>query len=569
LPPIRRHASWLVIAMNILGITAPISWNNAAVLVQDGTLIAAAEEERFIRVKHAPRFPPINAVRFCLKFAGIDFDEVDFIAVGFRHPTDYLFRNMVAEVLEYRWLTLHLQVGSAAEYYIQMSKLKTMFGHFYPEARKKKWIFIPHHIAHASSACRISGFPSANVISIDGSGEDDSGGTYIFQDNKLKLVRKIRTAESLGVLYSHTTDVIGFVRHSDEGKTMGLAPYGSPVVDLDDFFRLDGDWYKANHNWGVKFFQRFGPRRNGAQSISQFHKDLACSVQHRLEEIAVRVAETLHTQSQLPYVTLAGGVTLNCDMNAKLLSSGLFKDIFIQPAAHDAGTALGAAFEVHSRIAGKTNFVMEHAYWGPEYSDKEIKRTLQESKAEFEHHNAIESAVAKLLASGKIVGWFQGRMEWGPRALGNRSILAHPSLTGIKDKINAEVKHREEWRPFAPSILEEEAENYLESPHPSPFMLLTFVVRAEKRHELKAAMHIDNTVRVQTVSARTNPKYHKLIRAFQEITGIGALLNTSFNDREPIVMSPKDALRTYFSTGLDALAIGNFLLQKPDHKVIG
>jgi carbamoyltransferase len=551
--------------MYILGITAPISWNNAAVLIKDGQLLAAAEEERFNRVKHAPRMPPVQSAKFCMDFAGIGLEQVDYIAVGWSHPLSYLYKNIKSELRELRWNSVHLQIGSAAEYFIQLSKLKTSFERLYPKVRGKKWVFIPHHISHAASACRVSGFKETNVLSLDGSGEDDSGGLYSFKNGKLENWRKIRITDSLGVLYSNATDVLGFMRHSHEGKTMGLAPYGKPTISLDEFFWLTDDWYKAAIRWPAKFQRRFGPPRDFNEPLAEKHHNLAASVQHRVEEIAVQMGKGLKKWSPLSNLSLAGGVTLNCDMNAKFLTAGIAEKIFIQPAAHDAGTALGAAMELNARLGGRTDFAMEHAYWGPEYSNDEIESALKESKGEYQYIENIESAAAKLLADGKILGWFQGRMEWGPRALGARSILAHPGLPGMKDKVNLEVKNREAWRPFAPSILEEEVSNYIENSHPSPFMLLTFIVKKEKRDALAAAMHIDNTARVQSVSAKTNPRYHKLIQEFQKLTNIAALLNTSFNDKgEPVVMSPKDALRTFFSTGLDALAMGNFLVQKPE-----
>ncbi len=553
--------------MYILGITAPISWNNAAVLVKDGQLLAAAEEERFTRVKHAPRVPPINAAKFCMDYAGIGLKHIDYIAVGFRSPMDYLIRDLKSEILGKRFNTIHLQIGSAVEYLIQLSKLKTSFEKLYPKVRKKRWVFIPHHIAHAASACRVAGFPETNVLSLDGNGEDDSGGLFSFKGGQLSPIRKVRIEESLGGLYSHTTDVLGFMRHSHEGKTMGLAPYGKPEISLDDFFKVSNGWYQVKPHWIANFHRRFGPPRQPKEPLTEDHKNLAASTQAKLEEIAVQIAKTLKQLSPLSSLALAGGVTLNCDMNAKFLTEGITDNIYIQPAAHDAGTALGAAMELNARLGGRTDFVMDHAYWGPEYSNDEIENYLKESKQKYQFHDAIEADTAKLLADGKIVGWFQGRMEWGPRALGARSILAHPGLPGMKDKINLEVKNREAWRPFAPSILEEEVANYIENPHPSPFMLLTFTVRKEKRDALQAAMHVDNTARVQSVSAKTNPRYHALISEFQKLTDIPALLNTSFNDKgEPVVMTPKDAIRTFSSTGLDALAIGNFLLQKPDRK---
>jgi len=548
----------------ILGVTAPISWNNAAVLIKDGQLIAAAEEERFNRIKHAPRMAPIESVKFCIEYAGIDFEQVDYIAVGWSHPLGQTFKNLKAEFLALYWDTLHLQIGAAAQYLIQMSKFKATIERQYPNSKSSKWVYIPHHLSHAASACRVSGFDETNIITLDGNGEDDAGGLYCLRGNTIQTLKKIGITSSLGYLYSHVTDVLGFMSHSQEGKVMGLAPYGKPVISLDEFFWLSDSWFKTATRWPTKFRRRFGQWREPDLPITNQHKDLAASAQTKIEEIAVQIGKQLKQLSPLPNLALAGGVTLNCDMNAKFLQEGIAENLFIQPAAHDAGTALGAALELNAKLRGNTRFVMEHAYWGPEYSNDEIEAVLRESKLEYTYEKDIEQNVAQLLEKGKIVGWFQGRMEWGPRALGARSILAHPGLPGMKDKVNLEVKRRESWRPFAPSILEEEVKNYVENSCPTPFMLLTFIVKKEKREDLQAAMHVDNTARVQSVSPRHSPRFYKLICEFKKLTDIAALLNTSFNDKgEPIVMTPKDAIRTFSSTGLDVLAIGNFLIQKP------
>ncbi|MCK5305558.1 MAG: carbamoyltransferase [Candidatus Omnitrophica bacterium] len=550
--------------MYILGITAPISWNSAACLIKDGELIAAAEEERFTRIKHAPRIPPVKATKYCLNEAGINMNQVDYIAVGFSSPLVYGLKNLIDETKELNFDRYLQQIGSVFEYKIIMYKLKVTFKEIDPNIANKKFVFFPHHVSHAASAYRVSGFDKANIITLDGSGEDDSGMLAVGEGKDMRILNKIKLRDSLGGLYSNTTDLLGFVRHSQEGKIMGLAAYGKLIPKLEkSILRQKNDMYYLK-KWYYKYlWKEFGPRRKENEELTELHKNIACTVQDIVEKAGIIAAKKLNKESNVDKFCLSGGVVLNCDMNAKILNLPFIKDIFIQPAAHDASSALGAAFELYARLGGKSKFEMSHAYWGPEYSNEGILKVLKEAKTKHKYHENIEEETARLIAEGNLIGWFQGRMEWGPRALGNRSILAHPAKEGIKDKVNREVKHREMWRPFAPSILEEDAPRYVENYYPSPFMLLTFNVKPEMRKYLSQAMHVDNTVRLQTVNKQTNSRYHELITQFKKMTNIPALLNTSFNDRgEPLVESPKDALRTFYSTGLDYLVLGNYIIGK-------
>ncbi len=550
--------------MYILGITAPISWNNAAALIQDGNVIAAAEEERFNRVKHAPRTPPIEAIKFCLDFAKIDLSQVDTIAVGFKSPLAYLPISQWTELRRGSVPNAIAQFGAVAEYAILLQKLKRQLAQIYGEIPPTlKWEFIPHHIAHAASAYYVSGFDKANIISLDGNGEDDCGLLAYGQPSGIDPIHKLSLSDSIGELFGTCTDILGFRKHSDEGKTMGLAAFGSPQY-LKDVVNFKNGAFTLKKGYANELWKEFGPRRPQEEALNERHKDLAASVQSVTEQVGVHLAQGLKNKTKSANFCLAGGVALNCDMNAQILLKGVAENIFVQPAAHDAGTALGAAYEVYVRRGGRSNFVMDHASWGPEYTNEEIEHVLRESKLEYTHHRNIEEVAAESLKNAKILGWFQGRMEWGPRALGNRSILANPAIPQMKEKVNREVKHRENWRPFAPAILAEEVKNYADGAYPSPFMLLFFHVFKEKQKDLAAGIHIDGTARVQSVTEKANPTFYRLLQEMQKKTGVPSVVNTSFNDRgEPIVMSPRHAVRTFFATGLDELFIGNYRIVKP------
>lgn len=549
--------------MYILGITAPISWNSAAALVQDGVLIAAAEEERFLRVKHAPRTPPLQAIRYCLETAGIALRQVECLAVGFDSPASY-FAKMALEEIRNRHFSRVLEgAGATAEYVIQWEKLQRGLRRLDPEAGPLRTIFVSHHVAHAASAYRVSGFSRASVVTLDGNGEDDSGLLAAWDGTRLRRWRTIRLRDSLGVVYSQVTDRLGFIHHSEEGKTMGLAAYGTPRHDFQGLVTVNHDHHRVAPDFERRLANAFGPRRRADEPLGPAHHDWAASVQRLVERAGAMLVDAAVRRTGAADVCLAGGVALNCDMNMVIQALPSVRRLYVQPAAHDAGTALGAAMEAAAQLGETAPFTMDHAYWGPEYSSAEIETVLKESKVAYERCEDIAEAAAELLVQEKIIGWFQGRMEWGPRALGNRSILAHPGVPAMKDRVNGEVKHRELWRPFAPSLLEEQAAEYLERYAPCPFMLVAHRVKPAKAAVLAAATHVDGTVRPQSVSAMTNPLYHRLISRFAQRTGIPAVLNTSFNDRgEPLVMSPRDALRTFWITGLDALAIGPFLLRK-------
>ncbi len=548
--------------MYILGITSTISWNTAAALLKDGQLLAAVEEERLVRIKHAPRLPPLHAIAYCLRTAGITLNEVDYIAVGGRDAAAAGWLGMIQDLREGRLYQMVQTMGSAFEQFILEYRLQRLLAReLGPGGPMPRWVFLPHHECHAASAYACSGFARANLLTLDGNGEDDAGYLGMAEGPRLRRFEKIAPRDSLGFFYGQVTDLLGFRPHSEEGKTMGLAGWGTPTDSLADLLIITDTQFSIRRAAYRRLWETY--RRRPGEPLTDHHRNLAASAQHALEQAALTQARRLYRLSPERRWCLAGGVALNCDMNARLKAEPFMEELFIQPAAHDAGTAIGAAFALYYRLKGTSRFTMSHAYWGPEYSHEEIEAVLRETKVPYTRCSDIATEAAIRLARGEILGWFQGRLELGPRALGNRSILAHPGLAAMKDRVNGEVKHREFWRPFAPSVLAEQAATYFEQAASSPFMLLTFKVRAAKAADLVAATHVDGTARVQTVTCEQNPRFYRLIEQFGQRTGIPAILNTSFNDRgEPLVASPRDALRTFFATGLDALAIGDFLVTK-------
>ncbi len=365
------------------------------------------------------------------------------------------------------------------------------------------------------------------------------------------------------MVYGETTDILGFKPHSHEGKVMGLAGWGKKTLNTSPYWKVTKNGYELLPDWQNKFWGNFGPRRPRSESLNDHHKNVALTVQRFTEKAGQSLARNLYSRNAIGNYCLAGGVALNCDMNAKIKELSFVDNIYIQPAANDAGTAIGAALELANTLGENSDFHMDHAYWGPEYSNDEIETILKEAKISYEKSKNITSHIAKILSEGKIVGWFQGRLEIGPRALGNRSILAHPGQKGMKDKINRKVKHRESWRPFAPSVLDEHGHEYFDNYFTHPFMNLAFNVNQKGMKDISQAVHVDKTARIQSVTQKANPKYHQLISEFSKITNIPALLNTSFNDAEqPLVNTPKEAIKTFFGTGLDILAIGDYIIEK-------
>lgn len=556
--------------MVILGITSPISWNSAAAIVKDGKLLAAVEEERFNGIKHSPRILPLKSIEFCLSFAKVKPSEVDGLAIGFREPWGYWWRTVLENFKERDFYRALRECGTTSEYIVGMVRLKEWLKlkNFRLEGNNGLIIkFYPHHLAHASSAYRCSGFSEANVITIDGQGEDDSGSLWKCKDREIEKIFKIGHHQSLGWVYSETTDLLGFKAHSHEGKVMGLAGWGKRRLPTDNFWEVSEKEYRIRQDWHKNFWQKFGPRRGRYEEITDRHRNIALTVQKFTEGAGIALARKACSKNRSGNFCLAGGVTLNCDTNQRIFELPFVENLFIQPAANDAGTAIGGALELANELGENADFEMKHAYWGPEYSNQEIEQILKESKVSYEKAKDLEKIIAGEIAKEKIVGWFQGRLEIGPRALGHRSILAHPGKKGMKDKVNREVKHREMWRPFAPSILHEAGSEYLKNYTLHPFMVLTFDATKKGLKDLSQTVHVDGTARPQSVEKEVDQRYYDLISEFGRISGIRAVLNTSFNDSEqPLVNTPKEALKTFFGTGLDILAIGDFIVEKPKRK---
>lgn len=556
--------------------------DSAAALLRDGEIVAMAEEERFAREKHTLAFPA-HAIRYCLDEAGISIDDVDYIAYYWDpslHVADQMWH-----IIRYLPRSLGLVRSRLGQNFLPMVRLDhTLRNNLGLSARSKVHQIhrIEHHAAHAASTFLLSPFEEAAILSVDAVGEWASTWFGIGEGNSLRKLGEVGFPHSVGMLYGSVTEYLGFHFASGEGKVMGLAPYGDPKVYLPEFrkivrlepegrFSLDMSYfeyhlYGRGHWVSDKFARVFGPPRRREEPIEKRHEDVAAALQRITEEVSLHMAEHLHAVTGKRNLCIAGGVGLNSVMNGRILQHGPFEEIFIQPAANDAGTAIGAALWVHSCLLGLPRPpAMEHAYWGPTFTDEEIAATLAryDGRLVYRQLDDPARAGAEIIARGEILGWFQGRMEFGPRALGNRSILADPRWPEMKDLLNARVKHREPFRPFAPSVLEERTGEYFTVDHLSPFMILVFDVRPEKRALVPAITHVDGTGRVQTVSRETNPRYWALISEFERLTGVGLVLNTSFNVMgEPIVCQPHEAIECFLNTGIDRLIIGDYLVEK-------
>jgi len=564
----------------VLGISCYYHDSGTA-LLRDGRLIAAAEEERFNRKKHFNGFPE-QAIRYCLHEAGITIDDVDHI-VFYEKPL-VKFNRILETILgcwpfTYSqwlkaiplWLGHRLRIGSEIQ-----DRLGT----------EKSILYCQHHLAHAASAFLVSPFEEAAIITADGVGEWTTTSWGVGRGHQIEMHKEVRFPHSVGLLFSAVTAYLGFRVNDAEWKVMGLAPYGRPkyvdnfrqVVDIKDdgSIRLDlryfAHTYSTTRTFNQRWEQLFGqPQRRPEADLTDFHRDIAHSGQKIVEEIMIKMAAHVHRETGMDQLCLAGGVGLNCVANWRILQESGFKEIFIQPAAGDSGGALGAAFYVYNTaLANPRTFRMDHALWGPAYDDEQVKAALDHANAEYVHvddEDELLRRTARMIADGKVVGWFQGRLEFGPRALGARSLLADPRDPKMKDVINAKVKFREAFRPFAPAILKEHAHEYFEMPEgmDAPYMLLVPRVREDKRDVIPAVTHQDGTGRVQTVTEDTNRRYYRLIRAFGELTQVPVVINTSFNVRgEPIVCSPTDAYHTFVHTGIDVLVIGDYIVtQKP------
>jgi len=555
--------------VNILGINC-FSHDTAAALLQDGTPVAFVEEERFNREKHTKAFPD-DAIEFCLRAGGITIADVQVVAFAHRAGVD--FARGAADALKRLPLS---GKRLAAQAYVDWSLAAKQ------RAFRQRWGFrgpvinVGHHQAHAASAFFASGFEEAAVLTMDRGGDFLSTTLGHGRAHRLRTLREVRNPHSLGEIYTAITGWLGFHPNADEGKVMGLAPYGTDryVPIFRQFIRLVPDgtftvnlsWFRYQLEWGPlssRFLDRFGPPRVPESEITDHQKDVAFGVQAITEQAGLHLARALHAITGSRNLALAGGVALNSVMNARLLSETPFDHIFIQPAASDAGNALGAALHVwHHQLGRPRRWRMEHAFLGPEYPDSDFKELLASRKLPFTEVADPAGEAAELLASSKIVGWFQGKAEVGPRALGARSILADPRRAEMKDVVNAEVKHREGFRPFAPSVLDERGLQFFQGYYPNQFMLLVLPIVKDKRDVNLAVTHVDGTGRLQSVD-KVNQPYYRLIEEFDRRTGVPVVLNTSFNLRgEPIVHRPEEALTDFLNTGMDALFLGPYLVEK-------
>lgn len=583
--------------MNILGLNA-FHGDAAAVLLKDGQIAAAIEEERLNRRKHCAGFPAL-AADAVLKQAGITPAQLDHVAIS-RDPKANLYKKILF-TLQKRPSFTKLVKNRLANVAKVRSVNDSLFAALNVKASEVKAKFhnVEHHKSHISSAFFVSPFEEAACLSIDGFGDFVSTMRGVGRDRDLEILDRVEFPHSAGLFYTAITQFLGFHKYGEEWKMMGLAPYGKPTFvpalrnvirplpgghfELDlDYFRhhsegVEMSWDEGSPHLGQVFSDKLatllGPPRD-TEDPEFFGKwaDIAHSAQVVYEEIFFHVLRDLHSRTGLSKLALAGGCALNSVANGKIFEQTAFRDVFVQPAAGDNGTAIGAAFYVqHAVLRQPRAFVMEHAYTGPSFDDAAVEAAISKARA-----NGWDSAitvrhvddavlfrdVATAIAAGKVVGWFQGGMEFGPRALGDRSIVADPRRADMKQILNTRIKHRETYRPFAPSILEEKVQDFFERDEPSPFMLMVYKVRAEQRSRIPAVTHVDDTGRVQTVSAKTNPRYHNLISEFARQTDIPMVLNTSFNEHEPIVTTPAEAISCYLKTRMDMLALGNWILTR-------
>jgi carbamoyltransferase len=564
----QRISSELVIT---LGINYSQMHDSSACIIRDGELLFAVAEERISRLKHDARFPQL-AIQACLDFTKTTPAQLDEVCFGWQR-TGKLYGHDLKLYASGRWPINYSNVLNSSRYFLSMwhqesgaVPFRRTFG-----ATKARMRFVDHHFAHALSAYAYSGFEDSAVVVMDGRGAWEATTIWHGHNGRLDPVLTINYPDSIGLFYSEFTAFLGFVRNSDEWKVMGLAPYGKPGLDLGKFIdasafppRVHYRQLVANGGPFSTIIPHLGEPRVPESEISDLHKNIAFAVQDACEQAMMSVVRLALEKTGSRNLCLAGGVALNSKANGKIAASGLVEQFFVQPAASDDGVALGAALAPYVDDNGKVPIkAMRHGYWGPFFEDAAIESNLQTYKLRYTRLTDPASTAAELLAQGKILGWFQGRMEFGPRALGNRSILADPRDPEMNAKVNNAVKFREWWRPFAPSFKKEAAGDYLESATDSPFMIVTAQVRPEKRSIIPSVTHVDGSARPQTVEKEINPLYWRLIDEFGKRTGVPVIMNTSFNLRgEAIVNTPTDAIRTFFSSGMDALVIGCYLVTK-------
>jgi carbamoyltransferase len=555
----------------------------AAAIVSDGRIIAAAEEERFVRIKHVTALP-VHAIRYCLKTAGVQLSDLGAVAVPWKYwqigRRGALALGAMMRSPQLFWVKGRRSAERLGQEWKELAFLGSYLHRKIDGTRGPQPVFLDHHLCHAASSFLVSPFDRAAVLVVDGASEAHTTMLARADRNGITVERRIALPHSLGQFYAAMTAYLGFKPDHDEYIVMGLAAYGEPrfaqaireqILPLlpNGDFRLNAsllDFHLARLRiFSPALLTLLGPNRHPEAEITQRHRDVAASVQLVLEETLLHLARALRQTTGLDRLCLAGGVAYNCVANSRLLRESGFRDIYVPPAAGDSGAALGAALWLNYRRGSLTERTeMTSASWGPEFSDEECRSALERVglSAHRMPDEQLCETVAGELALGRLVYWFQGRMEWGPRALGNRSLLADPRREDMRALINAKVKLREPFRPFAPSVLAERAGEFFELPAPSPFMLFTASVRASAKGVIPAVVHVDGSARVQTVDAQSNPRYRRLIEAFDRLTGVPVLLNTSFNVHEPIVCTPDEAVHCFLRTEVEWLVLGNYLASR-------
>ena len=582
--------------MLILGLNT-YHGDSSACILENGELVTAVEEERFRRIKHWAGFPS-EAIRYCLKEANIDVKDLDLIAVN-RRPTSNILKkaifsfcrrpslNLIKDRLKNARKVKGIKSKLAEQFQMDTSKLKAKLYH------------IEHHVAHLSSTFFVSPFDKAAVVSVDGFGDFVGAMWGVGQGENIEFRERIFFPHSLGLFYQSITQYLGFNKYGDEYKVMGLAPYGEPVylekmrniihLDRNGMFKLNLEYF-IHHTENVpmaweggepqiqpvfsqKLVELLGPARKSDEDINERHKNIASSLQAMYEEAFFHLLHSIYEKTKVRTLCLAGGCAMNSVANGKIIDKTQFEEVYIPPAAGDAGGCIGAAFYVwHTVLKQPRSFVQETPFLGPVFSDCEIKTVLENHESlskkkeysieKFEDSNRLCQMAARLISDGKVIGWFQGKMEWGSRALGNRSILADPRYAKMKDVLNARIKFREPFRPFAPSILLEKTGDYFETDYPDPFMMKVYPVRSHMRTVIPAVTHVDGTGRLQTVRREDNQLYWQLIKEFEKLTGVPIVLNTSFNENEPIVCTPGEALDCFLRTKMDVLVMGKYVIQR-------
>ena len=557
----------------ILGINY-VGADASASLLKNARIIASAMEERFTRIKKDRSFPT-NAINFCLKYANLTIEDIDLVTY-YMIPED-LFNNLVIHHLGKYYPKSIPLFTSTLNRALKVNNVEK-------EIRERlnyhgKIYFCDHHLAHIASSFFLSEFDDAAAISMDGLGEIASTFIADVENNEIKVLKRVDFPHSLGMLYNAVTHYLGFDAVQDPGKVMGLSSYGDPKKYIDEFrkivilkedgtYELDLSYFEFPFRRDVwisdKFITVFGPRREPDSHLEKRYEDVAAALQVRLEDVYFHMVEYAKKATNKDYLCLSGGVALNSVANGRILKKEIFKDIYIPPACGDDGLSIGAPLYYNFCVLkNKKRYPLETPYLGPEYSDEEIVKIIKKFNLKYYKSDNVCKETAKLIADNKIIGWFQGRMEIGPRALGNRSILANPALNNVKELLNSRVKFRESFRPFAPSVLVEDVKDWFEYDHPVPYMLFVFKINEDKQKLVPGITHIDGTGRLQTVSKTTNEKYHKLISEFKRLTGIPMVVNTSFNIKgEPIIESPVNAIKCFLGNGLDYLVMSDFVIKK-------